>query len=49
MAGSVRRVTTGLVPGSMQTCACGQDLDVCLGRHCTRCGRGLDRRHAVAA
>jgi predicted amidophosphoribosyltransferase len=28
-------------------CGCGQDLDVCTGRHCPRCGATL--HHVVAA
>ncbi len=27
----------------LAVCACGQDLDVVKGGHCTRCGVSLDR------
>jgi hypothetical protein len=26
---------------AMPVCACGQDLDICLGTHCPRCGTSL--------
>jgi hypothetical protein len=32
---------------SPTVCGCGQDLDVCAGRHCPRCGATL--HHVVAA
>ena len=28
------------------TCACGQELDLCTGRHCPRCGTSLAPRAA---
>ena len=30
----------------LDTCACGQDLDTCTGRHCPRCGSSLAPRAA---
>ncbi len=28
------------------TCPCGQDLDLCAGRHCPRCGTSIAARAA---
>jgi len=33
---------------SIPICSCGQDLDVCLGRHCPRCGMLLKRPSNLA-
>lgn len=30
-------------------CGCGQDLDVCTGRHCPRCGHTLPQQEIAAA
>jgi len=33
--------TATAVRESVATCGCGQDLDVCTGTHCSRCGTSL--------
>jgi hypothetical protein len=33
---------------SIPICDCGQDLDVCMGRHCPRCGMLLKRPSNLA-
>jgi hypothetical protein len=38
---STREAVTGLVRVAPAVCGCGQDLDVCSGSHCPRCGTTL--------
>jgi hypothetical protein len=39
------RVSTGVLPQGgpvpPPTCGCGQELDVCTGTHCPRCGTSI--------
>jgi hypothetical protein len=44
--GPLREVAVG---GIAPVCRCGQDLDVCTGRHCTRCGVTLFQESSVIA
>jgi len=39
--GSVHEVATRVALTSPPVCGCGQDLDVCQGTHCPRCGAHL--------
>ncbi|HSV40257.1 MAG TPA: hypothetical protein VLI04_15965 [Nocardioidaceae bacterium] len=38
---STREAATGFARTAPAVCGCGQDLDICIGRHCPRCGTTL--------
>ena len=44
--GSVHEVAATVALTSPPVCGCGQDLDVCHGTHCPRCGANLLRAAA---